>query len=460
MAGLSLSALFYSAYKSSAPKAPSIFTLLDRARAVHASAVYERFLNQKKADYFNHYQSDIPGIKISDRVVFKGRANYVARSVTEQLNVLQEGLSTLQFVRPDALESCEQINYYNELAAFGHNAGLMAQRDPEMEPRQAIYDNNRDMEDWASYYLGAPLTYADLEHIADTEFEVLTGEYEALQDGFKITDLDAYAQQSEYFTSDTRLYKKDFGDKMDEVRDRTAHHFYDYGLRTAYPIIEDRCHAYKAYASYHPPGRIQIYDCDGVQFDIKRTTFLASHEYVPGHHMHFYLYKKMGQCTPGRKPSVGFSEGLATYGEYLSADVVYADPAQKLGWLDYRFIRAMRIKIDVARYQDGADVNVMRDIWNAHTPPRLQDNFDQEFHRLNSSRQFQYLKYTLGHMAILRERAALEKDMGEAFDEKRFHHALLTTPLTHGPYLSEQLKIAMALDITDHISPDVTDAAN
>ena len=466
LAGLGLSFAIYSLYvlgSKNQPKAPSIFTLIDRARDTYSGEVYARFEQKQKDGRFNIYQPDIVPIKVGNNEFFSGPVKYLARPPAEHLEFLSGGLESLAFIKPSVLETCPRLTYFDHRAALESESVFYSRVDPDIDPVEALRLRDRDMEYWASTYLGQAIDYAGLEQIAADEIALIGRDYQNLRTELKVNSLDDYAQDPSHFTEDTDAYRDQFKIEMARARSSTAKHFYDYDLGRARPFIIGECHPYKAYASYHTYGRIQIYDCAENRFDTKRTLFLAAHEFYPGHHLHFDTYKALRMCTDEKRPSVGFSEGIATYGEYLSAEEKFSDPAQKLGWLDYRQIRAGRIIMDIARLRDGVDNDGLRALWTANTPPRLHGNFDEELHRLKNSRQFQHLKYMLGHMAITQVKAQLETELGEGFDEKRFHHALLTTPLKHGPYLYDQVKAAMELDISDFLSElagEIPEAAN
>jgi len=42
--------------------------------------------------------------------------------------------------------------------------------------------------------------------------------------------------------------------------------------------------------------------------------------------------------------------------------------------------------------------------------------------------------------------------MGSEFDEKRFHHILLTAPIETSAYLYEQVKVGLAIDLAEEFS--------
>ncbi len=377
--------------------------------------------------------------------------SYKNKPLPEYERALKEGLKYLDFVKPEILRPCTLFKYYGLRSELETKLTIYGGQPEDTDAAELIRRHNVDMQAWASQYFGEPVNYSDLENWAETEISGLKIQYAKLKTELGIADLDAYALQNSFFESEPGIYRTGFLLGMAQARNAAAHRFYDYDLNQTKVLINGKCHRYKAYASYGYSGSISIYQC-GKQLDIKRNMFLAAHEYYPGHHLQFGIKRQQKLCKAKHRTRLSLSEGWANYGEFLEVEQTYSAPEQLLGWMDYRFIRAMRILVDIARHRDGASKPELRILWDSRTPDRLHSRFEEEFIRIKGFRNFQHLTYIAGRKAILKVRSRLEEEMGSEFDEKRFHHILLTAPIETSAYLYEQVKVGLAIDLAEEFS--------
>ncbi|MDX3901210.1 MAG: DUF885 domain-containing protein [Sphingobium sp.] len=153
---------------------------------------------------------------------------------------------------------------------------------------------------------------------------------------------------------------------------------------------------------------------------------LTAHEAVPGHHNQIALAQEM-DLPPARKYLAGFTafvEGWALYTEYLGEEMgLYDTPEKMMGRLSYEMWRACRLVVDTGIHAKGWDkaraVAFMRD-----NSALTDANIDAEVNRYISW-PGQALGYKLGEIRIRELREKAQSALGERFDLKRFHDAVL-----------------------------------
>jgi uncharacterized protein (DUF885 family) len=153
---------------------------------------------------------------------------------------------------------------------------------------------------------------------------------------------------------------------------------------------------------------------------------LSLHEAVPGHHLQIALQQEM-EIAPFRRNFAGFTaftEGWGLYAESLGEEMgLYDSPARRMGELSYQMWRAARLVVDTGIHAMGWDkaraVAFMRD-----NTALTDANIDAEVNRYISW-PGQALGYMIGRLKILELRARAEAALGERFDLRRFHDAVL-----------------------------------
>ncbi|HET9426746.1 MAG TPA: DUF885 domain-containing protein [Allosphingosinicella sp.] len=153
---------------------------------------------------------------------------------------------------------------------------------------------------------------------------------------------------------------------------------------------------------------------------------LSLHEAVPGHHHQIALQQEM-EIPPFRRHFTvftAFTEGWGLYAESLGADMgLYDTPERRMGELSYQMWRASRLVVDTGIHAMGWDkaraVQFMRD-----NTALTDANIDAEVNRYISW-PGQALGYMIGRLKILELRRAAEEALGERFDLRRFHDAVL-----------------------------------
>jgi len=154
---------------------------------------------------------------------------------------------------------------------------------------------------------------------------------------------------------------------------------------------------------------------------------MALHEAVPGHHLQISLSKEIEDAPEFR---VGFyphayGEGWGLYAEKLGVEMgVYQTPYDHFGRLTWEMWRACRLVIDTGIHAKGWTRQEAIDYLAGNTALSLH-NVQTEVDRYIAW-PGQALAYKMGELTIWELRAKAEKELGDDFDIRDFHDAVLT----------------------------------
>ncbi len=153
---------------------------------------------------------------------------------------------------------------------------------------------------------------------------------------------------------------------------------------------------------------------------------LTLHESDPGHAWQMSLAEEQTALPDFRRETYisAFGEGWALYTERLGEEMgIYQTPYEVFGMLSYQMWRAARLVVDTGVHARG---------WTREQAIRFMlDNTALAEHEVTTevdryiSWPGQALSYYLGQMAILEARAKAEAALGERFDIRHFHDAVL-----------------------------------
>ncbi|WP_298743803.1 DUF885 family protein [uncultured Brevundimonas sp.] len=153
---------------------------------------------------------------------------------------------------------------------------------------------------------------------------------------------------------------------------------------------------------------------------------LTLHEAAPGHHVQIALQQEAEQGPYFRKDAnvTAFTEGWGLYAEFLGEEMgFYRTPYERFGRLSYEMWRACRLVADTGLHWLGWDIEQARACFrdNSALAPH---NIETELQRYIGW-PGQATAYKIGEIRLRGIRARAERELGERFDVRRFHDALL-----------------------------------
>ena len=174
------------------------------------------------------------------------------------------------------------------------------------------------------------------------------------------------------------------------------------------------------------PGRINVNEYDPTHRLLLNVEAIAYHEGIPGHHMQFSIAQELPTLPAFRRFSEynAYSEGWAFYAERLGKEAgFYQDPYSEYGRLENEMWRSVRLVVDTGVHDEHWSRQQMIDFFHQHTA--MDDkNIETEVDRYIAW-PGQALAYKLGQMKILELREEARRALGNRFDIRAFHDAVL-----------------------------------
>jgi uncharacterized protein (DUF885 family) len=153
---------------------------------------------------------------------------------------------------------------------------------------------------------------------------------------------------------------------------------------------------------------------------------LLLHEGVPGHHLQTSRALELRDLSAFRRQAFlpAYGEGWALYAESLGDELgVYDDPYAKFGYLSSEIFRACRLMVDAGIHAFGwTRERAIRYLieQSGITEPNAIAEVDRYY--VNPG---QALSYKIGELKIKALRVKARAQLGERFDLRRFHNALI-----------------------------------
>jgi uncharacterized protein (DUF885 family) len=153
---------------------------------------------------------------------------------------------------------------------------------------------------------------------------------------------------------------------------------------------------------------------------------LMLHEGVPGHHLQIAIQQELGEEPWFRRQAgvTAFVEGWGLYSEFLGYDInAYRDPYERFGKLSMEMWRACRLVADTGIHWKGWSIEQARACFteNSALAPK---NIENELQRYIAGGG-QALAYKVGELKLRELRGRAKAELGDKFDLRRFHDAVL-----------------------------------
>ena len=172
---------------------------------------------------------------------------------------------------------------------------------------------------------------------------------------------------------------------------------------------------------------------------------LYLHEAVPGHHFQISLAQENAALPAFMRfgGNTAYVEGWALYAESLYRELgVETDPYQRMGGLSDEMLRAMRLVVDTGLHSMNWTRERSIDYFLANSPgSRTDATAEVERYIANPG---QALAYKIGQLTILRLKAKAQAQLGQRFDPRAFHAAVLDTGSLPMPVLERKMEAWIA----------------
>ncbi|MCV2886145.1 DUF885 domain-containing protein [Aestuariibacter sp. AA17] len=317
----------------------------------------------------------------------------------------------------------------------------------------AYYENR------ARYFTTTTLSAEEIHHIGLKEVARIRSEMQAVLDEVQfdgsINEFIAFLRTDPQFYAKTPLELIKHASYFSKLMDAKLPKLFNVLPRTPYGVeaVPDSIAPKYTTGRYLGPSRegepgyywVNTYALD------KRPLYaipaLTLHEAVPGHHLQNALAREMEDLPPVRRFTYisAFGEGWGLYSEYLGKEVgIYANPYDEFGRLSYDMWRACRLVVDTGMHIKGWSRQQAIDYMLENTA-LSELNVISEIDRYISW-PAQALSYKIGELEIRKLRKMAETQLGEKFDVRRFHDAVLAHGSVPLSTLKENIRLFIATE--------------
>lgn len=288
------------------------------------------------------------------------------------------------------------------------------------------------------------LTPDQVHQIGLAEVERLRGEMTALKDrvGFK-GDLNAFFK---FVDSDPRFkypntdagrqaYLDDATKAIATIKTQLPNYF---GLLPKADLVVRRVEPYREVAGaaqhYYPstpdgsrPGIYYAHLSDMSAMPKTNLETIAYHEGLPGHHMQIAIAKELEDVPEFRKQAMfnAYAEGWGLYAEWLAREMpgTFTDPYSEYGRLTNEMWRAIRLVVDTGLHAKGWTQQQAVE-YAASNSSNPRSSIEAEVRRYIVW-PGQASSYKIGMLKIQELRRKAETELGDRFDIRGFHDAVL-----------------------------------
>jgi uncharacterized protein (DUF885 family) len=276
----------------------------------------------------------------------------------------------------------------------------------------------------------------EIHRIGLAEYDRIVGEMTALAKANGYADLAAFREHIEadpkYKPASAQAIVDDFDRYIKGMRPKLPQLF---GIIPSAPVTVEAIPEFQKAAATHyqtgtpdgkRPGRVSVAVSDYASRTMINDEAVAYHEGIPGHHMQLSIQQTLKGLPEFRKHggNSAYTEGWALYAEQLGKEVgFYQDPGSDYGRLRSELFRAVRLVVDTGIHDMGWSRDQVVDFMrksHAVDEPTIQSETDRYI-----SWPAQACSYKLGQLKIRELRTRATKELGGAFDIRKFHDEVL-----------------------------------
>lgn len=174
------------------------------------------------------------------------------------------------------------------------------------------------------------------------------------------------------------------------------------------------------------PGIFYVNLADMNQVNRVQTDAIAAHEGAPGHHFQIARAQELEGLPKFRRFGGygAYTEGWGLYSERLADEMgVYTTPEQRFGMLSLQMWRAIRLVLDTGIHSKRWSRERAIKYFRANSPNSERDIRKEVDRYINNPGQA--TSYMIGQLTITELRERAERELGENFDIRAFHEAVL-----------------------------------
>jgi uncharacterized protein (DUF885 family) len=206
------------------------------------------------------------------------------------------------------------------------------------------------------------------------------------------------------------------------------------------------------------PGALCVLTADPRSRFVYEYEALAFHESIPGHHLQIAVAQTLSHLPLYRRhldaEVCAYVEGWGLYCERLADEMgLYTSDLQRLGMLSFDAVRACRLVVDTGIHHLGWSHHQAVDFMWQNTATAMA-NVHNEIDRYIAW-PGQALAYMIGRREIRRLREVAESALGDRFDLRGFHGAVLGEGAVPLPVLAQVVERWQAARIADFRAPSL-----